>query len=122
VRAVASLQPNRFSITLDEGKGRIHVVKDVAEGVMRVARIDVAEQRRGHGSKLYLAAAKLACAEYGMPLASDAVRTAASEGFWRKQLGRDRARCAAVIDERRCARYRFSCPAPTTLAGRRRRR
>jgi hypothetical protein len=53
-----------------------------------------ADRRCGIGTKMYERALQLAC-ELGLPLASGHSRTPASEGFWRKQERKGRARCVS---------------------------
>ncbi len=89
--------------------------------------IDKEHQRQRLGTRLYEAAAKYACEEYHLPLASDAPRpvgggrSPGAEAFWKKQVKARRAEC---ISERegRCFRYGLRCPAPASLEGKRRRR
>jgi GNAT superfamily N-acetyltransferase len=76
-------------------------------------------QGKGLATKLYEAAAQEAC-KRGAPLASDSVRFPGSDGFWRKQLRKGRAR--DVFDKRGQQRFALSCPAPSSLAGLRKRR
>lgn len=98
-------------------------------------RVERSLQRKGIGTRLYLNAAKFACKQWGVPLASDTARTAESESFWQKQVRKGRAKC---IDSRQpgqrivyndleaqgdwpCARFALSCPAPRSLRGAKRR-
>ena len=99
-----------------------------APGVAVASAIEIDEdyQRCGLGTKLYEAAARWACAS-GRQLRSDEVRSAASDGFWRKQAAKGRAVCApatktdwrertgpGVIWERGgCAYYTLTTPCPT---------
>lgn len=82
-------------------------------------------QRRKVATRLYEAAAKLACERYGLPLASDVTRYAGSEGFWSKQRRLGRASCykpnALRETEDWCMRYILPCPPPKSLEGSRRR-
>lgn len=89
-------------------------------------------QRCGLGTRLYEKAAKITC-EGGHGLRSDIERTAASQGFWEKQVRKGRAECAervepqtapdneSILGRGGCDHYRLKCPAPTSLAGRKRR-
>lgn len=91
-------------------------------------------QRCGLGTRLYEKAAKIACAEAKAPLNSDMERTAASQGFWEKQVRKGRAHCAmpadpafvskgadgeSVYGRGDCDHYVLKCPAPASLAGKR---
>lgn len=113
-----------FAVTAKDGGkpvGRIGVIKwnppDAPHKTyMKVARIDVDEsvRRKGVGTKLYERAARVACeGRYGAPLASDTDRSSMSDGFWRKQVSKGRAR----RDETGRAFYTLSCPAPRSLKG-----
>jgi GNAT superfamily N-acetyltransferase len=107
-------------------------------------------QRCGLGTRLYEKAAKIACEEAGVGLQSDIERTTASQGFWNKQVAKGRAHCVEpasdemeqYIDRRKqqgiaptgeeeitpsmgrggCYFFKLQCPAPKSLAGKRRRR
>jgi GNAT superfamily N-acetyltransferase len=81
---------------------------------VRAARVVPGAQRKGVGTKLYERAAQIACRDFGAPLASDSDRTAAAEGFWRKQVTKRRARAVDDI-------YVLNCPVPKSLKGARRR-
>jgi GNAT superfamily N-acetyltransferase len=65
--------------------------------VMTVKHADVLPRfrRRGIGTSLYEAAAKIACEEYGLPLASDrsTSRSKLADNFWKKQGKKRRATC-----------------------------
>lgn len=106
----------------------------ITPGVATVAAIDIGEDYRrcGFGTKLYEAAAAWACKQ-GREFRSDDVRTASSDGFWRKQAAKGRARCVPatskawreahgsglVFERGGCAYYTLTAPCPTpTLAGR----
>jgi hypothetical protein len=99
----------------------------------------VVSPRCGAGTQLYQRALELAC-ERGARLASDHSRTAASEGFWKKQVRKKRARChthepgrVLEYDPKKrdfrvlygqqwpCGQYvmREVCPRKTDLSGRR---
>lgn len=85
--------------------------------------------RCGVGTRLYEKAARIACAEGGTPLRSDVYRTAASQGFWEKQVRVGRAICAgrehpehggaeeALVGRGNCLFYKLTCPAPKSLRG-----
>ena len=97
-------------------------------GVAVVGAIEIDEDYRrcGLATRLYETAARWACAN-GRQLRSDEVRSAASDGFWRKQAAKGRAVCApatktdwrgrtgsGVIWERGgCAYYTLTTPCPT---------
>jgi hypothetical protein len=112
----------------------VHVGRYAAKSLLVVESIDVSGdvRRCGVGTKLYEAAAKLACSR-GLRLASDTFRTEASDGFWAKQVAKKRAVCSepsifAIINPQMavgrsgCRYYTLKrCPA-TTLAGARRKR
>lgn len=113
---------------------RRHYIGQIKVGVfpefVRVteSHVDPELRRRGFGTKLYEAAAHFACSEYGVPLASDTIRSRAAEHFWRKQLRKKRARCVGRGGKHRepsmfmpfafwrCGMYSLRCPAPRTLA------
>jgi len=84
-------------------------------------------RRCGLGTKLYERAMQIAC-EQGLRLASDELRSDMSEGFWKKQTDKKRARCLRGIGGRLpegqwpCRRYvmRQACPRVIDLSGRRR--
>lgn len=94
------------------------------ETVMSVRDIGVNRRRHGIGTQLYEKAAEVACEEFGLPLASDrsTSRSKMSEGFWKKQLKKKRARCIGESGSKRCYMAVLSCPAPVSLDGTRRRR
>lgn len=79
-------------------------------------------RRRGIGTQLYQEAARVACDDYGLPLASDrsTSRSRSAEGFWKKQGKKKRARCVGDSGSKRCETWVLSCPAPVDLSGRRR--
>jgi GNAT superfamily N-acetyltransferase len=102
-------------------------------GIAEVASIDIGEDYRrcGFGTKLYEAAAAWACTQ-GREFRSDLIRTASSDGFWRKQAAKGRAVCAPatkaawreatgeglVFERGGCAYYTLTAPCPTpSLAG-----
>jgi hypothetical protein len=99
-----------FSVIAMDGKasvGRVAAMEiETSQGrvmQVRAARVVPGAQRKGVGTKLY-----------GAPLASDSDRTAAAEGFWRKQVTKRRARAVDDI-------YVLNCPVPKSLKGARRR-
>jgi hypothetical protein len=71
---------------------RQHTLADFSEKIASVSAISVVTKRCGVGTHLYRRLYKIACAENAR-LASDVKRTSASEGFWRKQERKGRARC-----------------------------
>lgn len=101
----------------------------------RVSSILVVDDRRrvGVGTALYLAAARLACRQFGAPLHSDFERSVAAQAFWEKQVKKGRAVCVAaasapvadgsnsgpILNRGGCVQYRLTCPVPTSLRGRR---
>lgn len=113
-RYVKELREHAFAITLMDGRSsvaRIGVNGLVEGGVMMVRRIDVVpgSRRQRIGTSLYERAAKVACKEYGIPLASDTSRSAMADGFWKKQEAKGRA--VRIND-----RYVLTCPSPASLA------
>lgn len=99
--------------------GRIEVYKSkAADGrlVMRVRKADVVhgQRRRGYGTEMYAAAAKIACVDFKLPLASDTTRSASADAFWRKQLRKKRA-TATYSGGKRPAEFVLTCPAPISL-------
>jgi hypothetical protein len=103
-------------------------------GLMKVAFIEVKKKGLGIGTKIYEKGAAFACS-LGFPLASDETRTAAAQGFWRKQARKGRATClrgsgrATALSTRwqeagswSCGQYVLTCPAPKSLAAVPRRR
>lgn len=105
----------------------------------RVTHIEVNEDARkcGIGTKLYEQAAKVSCKTFKQPLHSDIERSRAADGFWQKQVRKGRATCVKPAEYTRdvailedgpaqgrsgCYQYALKqCPAPASLAGRRRR-
>jgi GNAT superfamily N-acetyltransferase len=97
---------------------------------LRVEGIEVEPpyRRCGVGTRLYEAAAKLAC-ERGEVLSSDVNRSVDSQGFWTKQVARGRARCVEPTEIRTredsqyafgrggCMFYALKRCSITTLAG-----
>jgi len=101
-------------------------------------RVRAELHRSGLGTKLYEAAAKAACELFEHPLVSDEKRSAADDGFWQKQVRKGRARCVrklkmsawdrdfappekSIFGRSGCAFYQLkACPAPVSLAGRKR--
>lgn len=90
-------------------------------------------RRCGFGTKLYERMRQIAC-DRGKRLASDTTRTKFSEGFWRKQVSRGRAKClfkprrwqrGEIPEDSSCGQYALkrACPAAgkSSLAGRKRR-
>lgn len=72
----------------------------------RVLGIDTARKRGGRvGTRLYEAAAKVACEEYGAPLSSDYKRSSQAQAFWEKQRAKGRARFVVTNPD---ARERYS--------------
>lgn len=96
---------------------------DAGGGNTSVHYVNVREQRRGVGTKLYEAAARGSCKRFGQPLTSsdELDLMTGSSGFWNKQLRKGRAHCI-LRDGNECLQFQLSCPAPKTLAGARRRR
>ena len=104
-----------------------------------VSLVSVTEnlQRCGLATRLYTKAAKYACDNLRRPLQSDTLRTAASDGFWRKQVSKGRAGCVqaandtyakkadptmAIEGRNKCAFYTLkSCAGAADLTGPRRR-
>jgi hypothetical protein len=106
----------------------------VSPTAVEVDLIEVDVQRCGVGTALYTKLAQFACSE-GKTMRSDSARSAAAEGFWRKQVRKGRARCVPGKGRRvfmtqgetggpqswPCKRYRIiKCPV-TSLRGVRRR-
>ena len=100
--------------------------------IARVKWVEVEEEfRKQHiGTKLYEAAAKHACTRLKVPLRSDDLRSAYSQGFWDKQMRKGRADCLEsceandgcrrsnyVVGRGGCLVYTLRCPAPRSLAG-----
>ena len=103
--------------------------------------VDPTMQRCGVGTKLYAMAAQLACHE-NRTLVSDESRTKCSDGFWKKQVAKKRAKCAKKWPEAPgthwaddapgcggpaegrsgCSFYALTKPCPTSLEGPKRRR
>ena len=102
-----------------------------AEGpAIHTVQVDRAFRERGLGTKLYKAAADLACRKFKAPLLSDASRSGYAQAFWEKQVRKGRAVCVkphpdphiadrelTVAGRGGCWRYRLTCPAPRSLAG-----
>lgn len=98
--------------------------------VGRIARVESVSlfpeyHRRGIGTQIYEAAARAACSVFRAPLASAGYRTSMSEGFWKKQFSKGRARKIVIKKPARKygskgktqTVYLLSCPAPTSLKG-----
>lgn len=96
---------------------------------LSVAYAETTKPGAGVGTRMYEAAAQVACAS-GQVLVSDDKRSRFSEGFWKKQAKKGRATCDAsqpgtrLNDDLsyrgnwRCHRYRLKpCPAPVALSG-----
>lgn len=73
--------------------------------------VDDAYRRKGFATRMYEAAAKLAC-KAGRPLASDVTRFAGPRAFWAKQVKRGHAE---AIDARGGQAFVLSCPPPRSL-------
>ena len=75
-----------------------HKLGNRSEGpaLMRVVHARATEPGLGIGTKLYEAAARVACRRFRLPLASDTARSSFSEGFWQKQVRKGRASCLAT--------------------------
>ncbi len=114
--------------------GQITVLADNGYGYpaveyIRAAGSSAQEPVRGGrvGTRMYEAAARIACEEYGSPLASGFSRTDAAESFWfkQKQKGRAEERRHDAYSEEELAEdpdkrdtfYTLTCPAPTSLEG-----
>lgn len=110
-----------------------------ADKLAAVSAMGAVTKRCGIGTRLYEHLYKIACDERAR-LASDTKRTEASEGFWRKQARKGRARCLSrevpgtrlssesklmfrPVGNWPCYRYamREACPRKIDLSGRRRR-
>lgn len=101
---------------------------DDVKGGLSVAYAETTKPGAGVGTRLYEAAAHVACSS-GRTLTSDDKRSRFSEGFWKKQAKKGRATCDASKPGTRlnddlsyrgnwkCHRYLLSCPAPASLAG-----
>ena len=101
---------------------------------LAVAYAETTKPGAGVGTRMYEAAAQVACTSHRV-LMSDDKRSRFSEGFWKKQQRAGRATCDAsrpgtrLNDDLsyrgnwRCHRYRLNaCPAPPSLAGVKRKR
>jgi hypothetical protein len=100
----------------------------VERGDLSVAYAQTSKPGSGVGTRMYEAAAQVACA-LGHALVSDDKRSRFSEGFWKKQARKGRATCDTSARGTRlnddlsykgtwkCHRYRLTCPAPRSLAG-----
>ncbi len=149
IRAVSKLAkykaPDRMSDWMDGHKsvpgeiGSVEVFQYGDKVATAVGQIRVREElrRSGLGTKLYEAAARVACTEFNQPLSSDHKRSLPAQRFWEKQVKRKRAVCArkgrlaaedrdahparSVPNRGGCDYYRLkSCPAPVSLTGKRR--
>jgi hypothetical protein len=111
-----------------------------SSGSLFVDAVRVNRPRCGVGTKLYERAYQIACEE-DVVFMSGGMRTEASEGFWQKQVRKDRAVCVdwdpavrmydrpghGLVETKEvwdCGRYamREVCPRKMDLSGRRRRR
>ena len=101
--------------------GRVDVMgtKESGREIMGVTIIGVQSEfrRQGIGTQLYEAAARVACEQFGLPLASDKShqRSPAAEAFWKKQARKKRAVCIGDSGGKKCRRWVLSCPAPASL-------
>jgi GNAT superfamily N-acetyltransferase len=107
--------------------GAMNLTEVYEQGDFVLAVTDAAvkpEYRRcGIGTKLYERAMKIAC-EQGLRIASDELRSDMSEGFWKKQLEKKRAKCIRGVGGRLpegqwpCRRYvmREACPRKMDLS------
>lgn len=75
--------------------------------------------RCGVGTRLYERALAFACKEK-KPLLSDDLRTAASDGFWQKQVAKGRAQCIkpAFVGDEASMRRLMKVPSTTAAYGR----
>jgi GNAT superfamily N-acetyltransferase len=119
-------------------KAFLDVDKDKTGFHVGLVDVDWSCRQKGIGTLLYEIAAREAC-KRGAPLTSDMLRSHMSNEFWLKQYRKGRAEVIdhGVPDEEyprgasaatlpdlpllRGKQYRLSCPAPKSLAGRRRR-
>lgn len=108
---VGDVEAGRLTAGTLRGDGAVRV---------RIMQVDKQWRRQGVGTAMYEAAAHAACERYGLPLSSDDTRSPAAEEFWRKQERKGKAVCRLRLGES-CFRYWLSCPAPRSLAGRRKR-
>ena len=124
-----------FRLEAFDGKknvGFMSVLSNNGFGYPAVEYIEVKKREARIGTRLYEVAARMACEEYGEPLASGFIRTEPAEGFWSKQESKGRAEqrpydgfSSDELDEdtnNRDTFYTLTCPAPTSLEGLRRRR
>lgn len=103
-----------FTIFVFDGKRQVGGITAVeAYSVMEVGMIEVEHKREGIGTRLYEEAAYYACEQFGKPLASlDWQRSAAADGFWKKQIAKGRATHDAAK-----GRTTLTCPPPVSLGG-----
>lgn len=73
--------------------------------------VDDTYRRKGFATRMYEAAAKLAC-KAGRPLASDVTRFAGPRAFWAKQVKKGNAE---AVEARGGEAFVLVCPAPKTL-------
>lgn len=120
---ITALYPNR------QRAGQILVKGNTVAYIRTSASL----RRCGLGTQLYTRVAQELCKE-GRGLVSDTTRTDAAEGFWRKQVRKNRAECLPGRGERlsysdktgftrtqnywACRKYKLKCPV-TSLRGRR---
>lgn len=129
---------------IGEAFGTYRIAKKAGDpGTLDVDSIEVfaglAPRRCGFGTKLYEEVAKVACAK-GVLLRSDTSRSEFSEGFWKKQARKGRAKCLGKTgasirikgpvaeggeeddwhptgETWPCDRWQMKTPCPTSLAG-----
>lgn len=129
----AEYDNSELTITAGQNVGKLKASIRVADEVLRVdiVRVQDASLRQGIGTKMYELAAKIACKQFEVPLASDMKRTKYSEGFWQKQVKKGRAEVVRPFElgmlrdedfKQYDFYYKLSCPAPKSLAGARKRR
>lgn len=130
-----------FADPLEPAVGYVNATKSDYHKTLTVQEswVKPSHQRCGLGTKLYEKIAQTSCAKFKRGLMSDTARSEYSQGFWRKQVDKGRARCVIesmnaknreadpetgiVYGREGCERYQLTCPTKSLgLAGRRRRR
>ena len=124
-----------FADPYEPAVGRVSARKSDYYKTLRVEESWVNEKHRscGLGTKLYERIAKASCQKFKKGLMSDTARSEFSEGFWKKQVNKGRARCVVeamskhddpetgiVYGRSGCESYQLTCP--TTSLGLVRRR
>lgn len=103
--------------------GRLEIRRNADRAQVTWITVNERSRRSGIATRLYEAAARFSCEEWGRPLGSDyrGSRAPGAEGFWQKQYRKGRAERIGSEDSP-ANQFVLSCPAPDDLSGLRRHR